>query len=93
MMYKPDTEKLQALAKQIEQAQGKSPEAVKADSGKPIAASGVGFEFLGAILGGTLTGWLIDRSFDTGPWGLVAMIFVGFAGGMYRVWKAMESQT
>jgi ATP synthase protein I len=55
-----------------------------------MKASGVGFEFLGSILGSTFIGWLIDRYLGTGPWGLVIMIFVGFAVGMVMVWKAMD---
>jgi ATP synthase protein I len=92
MMNEPEPDNLQTLAKQIEQAKGKPTESAQPSSAKPAAASGVGFEFLGSILGATLMGWLIDRSFGTGPWGLVGMIFVGFAAGMYRVWKAMDSQ-
>ncbi len=92
MASDPDSEKLDVLAARIKQAQAKPGDGLEAEDAKPVKMSGVGFEFLGSILGGTFIGWLIDRQAGTGPWGLILMIFVGFGAGMYRVWKAMDSQ-
>ncbi len=86
-----DTEKLDALSARIRQAEGKPADGSMPEP-KAMPVSGAGFEFLGSILGGTLLGWLIDHYLGTGPWGLVIMIFAGFAAGMVRVWKAMDSQ-
>ncbi|MEB3414693.1 AtpZ/AtpI family protein [Alteriqipengyuania sp. WL0013] len=34
-------------------------------------------ELLGGLLGGAAIGWVIDRVFDTSPWGLLVMLFLG----------------
>lgn len=91
MIDDPELEKLNAMAAKIKQAEGE-PSAQAESKAKPATVSGAGFEFMGSILGGTLIGWLIDRELGTGPWFLVGMIFVGFAAGMVRVWKAMDGQ-
>ena len=34
---------------------------------------------IGSLVGSALIGWLIDRWFGTGPWGLIVMLFLGIA--------------
>jgi ATP synthase protein I len=34
-------------------------------------------ELLGGMIGGALFGWLIDRFFQTTPWGLMIMLMLG----------------
>lgn len=41
-------------------------------------------EFIGAMLAGGFIGWFIDRQAGTGPWGLIAMLLLGFATGLYQ---------
>ncbi len=43
---------------------------------------------VGMPLGGAVIGWLLDRLFDTAPWIMLALMFVGFAGA---VWDAMKT--
>ena len=43
---------------------------------------------VGMPLGGAIIGWLLDRLFDTAPWLMLALMFVGFAGA---VWDAMKT--
>ncbi len=43
---------------------------------------------VGMPLGGALIGWLLDRLFDTAPWIMLALMFIGFAGA---VWDAMKT--
>ena len=43
---------------------------------------------VGMPLGGAIIGWLLDRLFDTAPWIMLALMFVGFAGA---VWDAMKT--
>lgn len=34
------------------------------------------------MLAGGFIGWFIDRQFETGPWGLIVMLLLGFATGL-----------
>ena len=34
-------------------------------------------DLIGGIAGGALVGWVIDRLFDTRPWGLMIFLFLG----------------
>lgn len=43
---------------------------------------------LGMPLGGAIIGWLLDRLFDTAPWIMLGLMFIGFAGA---VWDAMKT--
>ena len=42
-------------------------------------------ELLGAILGFTLFGLWIDRSYETSPWGVLICVICGFIGGFYNL--------
>jgi ATP synthase protein I len=46
------------------------------------------FSLFGAVVGGLVAGWLLDRWLGTGPWLLVAGIIVGAAGGFYELIRA-----
>lgn len=53
-------------------------------------------EFIGAMLAGGFIGWFIDRQLDTGPWGLILMLLLGFATGLYqslRRQKKLDAET
>ncbi|MEO6360830.1 MAG: AtpZ/AtpI family protein [Sphingomicrobium sp.] len=43
---------------------------------------------VGMPLGGAIIGWLLDRLFDTAPWIMLALMFIGFAGA---VWDALKT--
>ncbi len=43
---------------------------------------------VGMPLGGAIIGWLLDRLFDSAPWIMLALMFLGFAGA---VWDAMKT--
>ena len=43
---------------------------------------------VGMPLGGAVIGWLLDRLFDTAPWIMLALMFIGFGGA---VWDAMKT--
>jgi F0F1-type ATP synthase assembly protein I len=47
--------------------------------------SSVAYEFLGSILTGVVLGYLFDRHFETGPWGLIALTLLGTSTGLYRM--------
>jgi ATP synthase protein I len=50
-------------------------------------------EFIGAMLAGGLIGWFIDRQFGTGPWGILVMLVMGFATGVYQLQRAGNSNS
>ena len=47
--------------------------------------AGIGVEFAGAVAGFTVVGWLIDRHYNTGPWGVLIGVTLGLVGGMYNL--------
>jgi len=53
----------------------------------------IGFDLIATILGSMLIGWLIDRSFGTGHWGLFIMIPVGFIVAMFQVWRSLNNNS
>lgn len=42
---------------------------------------------IGSLVGSALIGWLIDRWFGTGPWGLIVMLFLGIAVAFRQIIK------
>ena len=47
--------------------------------------SGIGFEFVGAVVGLTLAGYWWDSHFGTGPWGILTGLVLGLIGGTYNM--------
>lgn len=50
----------------------------------------VAFEFSGTIAAGVVVGWLIDRSFGTDPYGVVACTLMAVAGGFIRLIQVLR---
>lgn len=48
-----------------------------------LAAAGT--ELAGAVAGGSLLGYWIDRQLETSPWGLLIGASVGIVGGLYNL--------
>ncbi|MEO5772848.1 MAG: AtpZ/AtpI family protein [Sphingomicrobium sp.] len=61
-----------------------------ADSSAIVRSRGIRVAqgLVGMPLGGAIIGWLLDRLFDTAPWIMLAMMFIGFAGA---VWDAVKT--
>ncbi len=96
MTNDPERDRLDDLAERIRQAEkraeptpAKSETDVEADRAT-VKASRMGFDFAAAVLICAALGWLIDRILGTGPWGIILMLFAGFAVGMMNVWRAMS---
>jgi ATP synthase protein I len=51
------------------------------------ALSTVGLSFVLAIVLGTLAGVWIDKTFGTGPWGLLIFFALGLAAGILNVFR------
>ncbi len=80
-----DDEKRLDLSERIRAAQAK-PEVTT----PPDTQRNVGYDFVGAVIGSMILGWLIDRAFGTSPWGLVGAVIMGFAVGLMNVWRSIE---
>lgn len=44
-------------------------------------------DLIGGIAGGMLVGWLIDRIFDTAPWGFLIFLFLGIVVAFRNVFR------
>ena len=55
---------------------------------------GLGFrmaaDFVAAIIVGALLGWGVDQIFGTTPWGLVALLMLGFVTGVWNVVRTAQ---
>jgi ATP synthase protein I len=47
----------------------------------------------GAVVGGLIAGWLLDRWLGTRPWLLVVGLILGAAGGFYEFIRATSKLT
>lgn len=50
----------------------------------------IGIEMVAAMIVGVGGGYLLDRWLGTGPWGLIAMFFLGAAAGIMNVYRAVQ---
>jgi len=50
-----------------------------------VTYSGMGIELAASVVGFTLLGWWLDRHFGWSPWGVLAGVFLGLAGGTYNL--------
>jgi ATP synthase protein I len=71
-------------------AEGEPDKGQSGGDNAPMKMSRIGFDFMGAVLGSALLGWLIDRNFGTKPWGLMVLILLGFGVGVMNVWRAIQ---
>ncbi len=74
-----------ALARRI--AEAKAREAGQRDGATRQESQGwtIATEFVGAVLGCALIGWLIDRFAHTAPWGVIVLLLLGFVVGTRNV--------
>src|SRR5712691_6697588 len=49
----------------------------------------IGIELVVAVVVATGLGWAIDRWLGTRPWGMIVLFFLGVAGGMLNVYRAV----
>ena len=45
-------------------------------------------EFVAAVIVGALLGYLLDHFAGTGPWGMIALLLLGFGAGVLNVMRA-----
>jgi ATP synthase protein I len=44
-------------------------------------------QLVGGPLGGAIVGWVLDRWLGTAPWLMLILMFVGFAGGVFNIFR------
>jgi ATP synthase protein I len=94
MANDPDPQPLDDLAARIRQAE-RSAEAPKREADAEaeratVKASRIGFDFAATVLVCAFLGWLADRMLGTKPWGIIVMLFAGFAVGVMNVWRGLN---
>lgn len=91
------SERLKRLETQIER---KRPSASPGLSPRPGSATGpsplgqamrLSTEFIAGVLAGGILGWIFDRYLGTKPWGLIVLLMLGFATGVYNVMRVSGS--
>ncbi|WP_051092916.1 AtpZ/AtpI family protein [Methylobacterium sp. 77] len=97
---KPDEDlstRLKRLERRIEE---KRPAASSGPLPRPGASSGasplgqamrLSTEFIAGVLAGGILGWLCDQFLGTKPWGLIVLLMLGFATGVYNVMRVSGS--
>lgn len=48
-------------------------------------------EFIAGVLAGGILGWMFDHYLGTKPWGLIVLLMLGFATGIYNVMRVSGS--
>ena len=91
----PSLDELGARLKDA-QARRKSA-AIRKDGTSGVNMSGLGFAFrigvelVAAVVIGVGIGYLVDRTLETSPWGVLVFALLGSAAGMLNVWRAASS--
>ena len=67
----------------------KQDDSQQAESPQFVRGSKIAYDFATAILGCGALGWVVDHYFGTRPWGVVVMILVGFAIGVFGAWRSL----
>ena len=64
----------------------------KDSQSSPRASSGIGLMLVAAVVLFTLAGYWLDRWLNTGPWLMVAGVFVGFGFGLVYLVLIVRSE-
>jgi ATP synthase protein I len=80
--------------KRAEQVEGeRRPKPIDSSTVIRTAGMRVAQGLIGMPLGGAIIGWLLDRLFDTAPWIMLALMFIGFAGAVLDLMKSSKTST
>lgn len=86
------SERRNRLARALEEktAQANGPKSASSSStGQGFAqAMKLSTEFVAGVLVGAGIGWMIDKGFDTSPWGLIVFLLLGFVAGVLNVLRS-----
>jgi ATP synthase protein I len=91
----PELEKrLQSLEAALTQRGEEERQARDAGGRRRESSNGMGYavkissEFIAGVVVGAALGWLIDKLFGTGPWGLIIFLLLGFCAGVLNVLRS-----
>lgn len=95
MQELPEKADLDRLGERIQTAKDEnrgdmSPKDVQQENA-PMPISRIGFDFLATIMGSAILGWLVDKGFGSKPWGMIAILILGFVAGIVGVWRSMNA--
>jgi len=88
----PDLDRLERRLNQareahdLRQGRGKSAQAMSEGKGYAFALR-ASIEMVSTLAVGVLIGWALDRWLETGPWLLIAGLFMGAAAGALNVYR------
>lgn len=91
------SQRLKRLETQIERkrpgaAPDRSPRSGSTTGPSPLGqAMRLSTEFIAGVLAGGILGWIFDRYLGTKPWGLIVLLMLGFATGVYNVMRVSGS--
>jgi ATP synthase protein I len=85
----PPDAQLESLDKRLDRLQQADVERAAKAEGDSSSRAGrvVVNQLIGGPLGGAIVGWLLDRWLGTAPWLMLGLMFVGFAGGVFNVFR------
>jgi len=87
----PEDARLASLEERLARAQAEEAERTgrnrkAADANQQLGNRVLSY-LLGGMLGGAAVGWALDQLFDTSPWLLLIMLFLGTAAGFWNIIK------
>ena len=87
----PEDARLASLEERLARAQAEEAERTgrnrkAADANQQLGNRVLSY-LLGGMLGGAAVGWALDQLFDTSPWLLFIMLFLGTAAGFWNIIK------
>jgi ATP synthase protein I len=87
----PQDARLSSLNERLKQAEKveaeRAPDQIDASTVVKNVGQRVAQSLIGMPLGGAIIGWLLDRLFDTAPWIMLGLMFIGFAGAVLDVMR------
>jgi ATP synthase protein I len=92
----PQDARLTSLDQRLKRAERVEGERRPTVDGKAVVRSArtqLAQNLVGMPLGGFVVGFLLDRLFGTVPWIALALMFIGFAGGVLELMKTSKQNT
>jgi ATP synthase protein I len=89
----PPDARLESLDERLERLQQAEAKRTAKAQGDPSYRAGqlVLSHLVGAPLGSGIVGWMLDRWLGTKPWIMLAMLFIGFAVGVFDVLRISKT--
>ena len=56
-------------------------------------ATNAGYSFLGTVISAGILGFIIDKVFETQPWGFIAFMIIGLAYAVFLAQRTLDNPT